>query len=90
MSTSNWKNGRNNWQFGKRVVIENRNSRHQLLVDRNLDSLNLYRKHTPKDKTCLFRVVSEYMYLNQSLHNEVRMQTINYMRMHAEKFQQVS
>ncbi|XP_017879057.1 putative bifunctional UDP-N-acetylglucosamine transferase and deubiquitinase ALG13 isoform X2 [Ceratina calcarata] len=39
-----------------------------------------FRKHAPRDSTCLFRAVSEQVYLTQHYHIRVRKECVEYMR----------
>ncbi|XP_073990832.1 ovarian tumor isoform X2 [Rhodnius prolixus] len=54
-----------------------------------LDSEGLYRKHTAKDGTCLFRAVSEQLFLTQAVHQEVRKLVTEYELRHSEFFQKL-
>nr|XP_017025401.1 protein ovarian tumor locus [Drosophila kikkawai] len=48
-------------------------------VDHFLEEHLLYRKHTVRDPTSLFRVVAEQVYDTQVLHYEVRMECVRFM-----------
>lgn len=47
--------------------------------DRYLEKEGLFRKHTARDSSSLFRVVSEHMYDTQDYHEQVRKDCVNYM-----------
>lgn len=48
-------------------------------MDHWLDSQGLYRKHTARDGSCLFRAVAEQIFNTQCFHVEVRRQCVQYM-----------
>ncbi|CAH1404448.1 unnamed protein product [Nezara viridula] len=54
-----------------------------------LDSEGFYRKHTARDGTCLFRAVSEQLFLTQTFHFELRRQIVDYMVRHEDHFQKL-
>ncbi|ALC49321.1 otu [Drosophila busckii] len=47
--------------------------------DTYLESHGMYRKHTARDASCLFRVIAEQMYDTQMLHYEVRLECVRFM-----------
>lgn len=47
--------------------------------DKHLDQIGYYRKHTARDATCLFRVISEQMYGAQIYHPDIREICVKYM-----------
>lgn len=47
--------------------------------DRFLDVQGFFRKHTARDSSCLFRVVSEQVYDTQDYHQQIRKDCVNYM-----------
>ncbi|KAL7745597.1 hypothetical protein ACLKA6_009819 [Drosophila palustris] len=47
--------------------------------DQYLESRSMYRKHTARDASCLFRVIAEQMYDTQMLHYEVRLECVRFM-----------
>ncbi|XP_043481481.1 uncharacterized protein LOC122510713 isoform X1 [Leptopilina heterotoma] len=49
-------------------------------VDDWLESQGFFRKHAPKDPTCLFRAISEQIYLTQHFHIRVRLECVNFMK----------
>nr|KAF7431640.1 hypothetical protein H0235_004564 [Vespula pensylvanica] len=49
-------------------------------VDEWLLSQGYFRKHIPRDPTCLFRAVSEQVYLTQYYHIKVRAECVKFMR----------
>lgn len=55
--------------------------------DQFLEENNFYRKHTARDSSCLFRVISEQMYDTQLHHLIIRKKCVRYMRKHSEFFQ---
>ncbi|XP_055370968.1 protein ovarian tumor locus-like [Condylostylus longicornis] len=48
--------------------------------DNFLEQAGFYRKHTARDSSCLFRVISEQMYDTQNHHAAVRETCVSYMR----------
>ncbi|XP_058468166.1 protein ovarian tumor locus-like isoform X2 [Malaya genurostris] len=56
--------------------------------DQFLEQEGFYRKHTARDSTCLFRVVSEQMFDIQLYHEKVRSDCINFMRKNRQLFEQ--
>lgn len=55
--------------------------------DRFLDEAGLFRKHTARDSSSLFRVVSEHMYDTQDYHEQVRKDCVNYMIKHRHSYE---
>uniref|UniRef100_A0A1I8M9Y6 Uncharacterized protein n=1 Tax=Musca domestica TaxID=7370 RepID=A0A1I8M9Y6_MUSDO len=55
--------------------------------DQFLEEHQFYRKHTARDASCLFRVISEQMYDTQLHHLAIREKCVNYMRKHRKFFQ---
>ncbi|XP_073833892.1 ovarian tumor isoform X2 [Musca autumnalis] len=55
--------------------------------DQFLEEHQYYRKHTARDASCLFRVISEQMYDTQLHHLAIREKCVNYMRKHRKFFQ---
>lgn len=55
--------------------------------DQFLDAEGFYRKHTARDSSCLFRVVSEQIFDTQDFHERVRKDCINYMIKYRDEFQ---
>ncbi|KAH8275102.1 hypothetical protein KR018_012285 [Drosophila ironensis] len=47
--------------------------------DQYLEGRGLYRKHTARDASSLFRVIAEQLYDTQSLHYEIRLECIRFM-----------
>ncbi|EDV35111.2 uncharacterized protein Dana_GF22579 [Drosophila ananassae] len=47
--------------------------------DQYLESRGLYRKHTARDASSLFRVIAEQLYDTQSLHYEIRLECVRFM-----------
>lgn len=54
-------------------------------LDRFLEEINYYRKHSPRDKSSLFRAVSEQLYGSQEYHALVREICVQYMREHIDE-----
>ncbi|XP_029037450.2 uncharacterized protein LOC114873365 isoform X1 [Osmia bicornis bicornis] len=54
--------------------------RSQEPVDEWLQTEGYFRKHAPKDPTCLFRAVSEQVYMTQYYHIKVRKECVEFMR----------
>ncbi|XP_076393478.1 uncharacterized protein LOC100877500 isoform X2 [Megachile rotundata] len=54
--------------------------RSQEPVDEWLQTEGYFRKHAPKDPTCLFRAVSEQVYTTQHYHIRVRKECVEFMR----------
>ncbi|XP_004527432.1 protein ovarian tumor locus isoform X2 [Ceratitis capitata] len=54
--------------------------------DQFLEENNFYRKHTARDASCLFRVISEQMYDTQLHHLAIRKKCVRYMRKHRDFF----
>lgn len=55
-------------------------------IDEWLQSQGLFRKHAPKDPTCLFRAMSEQIYSTQHFHIRVRRECVNFMKKHKDAF----
>ncbi|XP_051162758.1 protein ovarian tumor locus-like isoform X2 [Leptopilina boulardi] len=55
-------------------------------IDDWLESQGYFRKHAPKDPTCLFRAISEQIYSTQHFHIRVRRECINFMKKHKDLF----
>uniref|UniRef100_A0A4W3J9P4 ubiquitinyl hydrolase 1 n=3 Tax=Callorhinchus milii TaxID=7868 RepID=A0A4W3J9P4_CALMI len=66
--------------FGQKSLSE-------VTMDEYLSSQGLYRKLTAKDGSCLFRAVSEQLFLTQIHHLEIRRMCITYMRVNPSKFE---
>ncbi|XP_078046931.1 uncharacterized protein LOC144475183 isoform X2 [Augochlora pura] len=49
-------------------------------VDEWLQAKGYFRKHAPRDPTCLFRAVSEQVYMTQHYHLRVRKECVEFMR----------
>ncbi|XP_015440459.1 PREDICTED: uncharacterized protein LOC107195184 isoform X2 [Dufourea novaeangliae] len=49
-------------------------------VDEWLQSEGYFRKHAPRDPTCLFRAVSEQVYMTQHYHIRVREECVEFMK----------
>lgn len=49
-------------------------------VDEWLQTEGYFRKHAPRDPTCLFRAVSEQVYMTQHYHIRVRQECVEFMR----------
>ncbi|KAK1124946.1 hypothetical protein K0M31_006291 [Melipona bicolor] len=49
-------------------------------IDEWLQSEGYFRKHAPRDPTCLFRAVSEQVYLTQHYHIRVRKECVEFMK----------
>ena len=58
-------------------------------VDEWLQNEGFYRKHAPKDPTCLFRSVSEQVYHSQRWHPKVRQECVQFMRENHHLFEEV-
>jgi hypothetical protein len=58
-------------------------------VDEWLQNEGYYRKHAPKDPTCLFRAVSEQVYQNQRCHIKVRNECVEFMKKNRQMFEEV-
>ncbi|KAH8387401.1 hypothetical protein KR093_006900, partial [Drosophila rubida] len=56
--------------------------------DQFLESRAMYRKHTARDASCLFRVIAEQMYDTQMLHFEVRLECVRFMTRKRRIFEQ--
>ncbi|EDW65918.2 deubiquitinase otu isoform X1 [Drosophila virilis] len=56
--------------------------------DQFLESRCMYRKHTARDASCLFRVIAEQMYDTQMLHYEVRLECVRFMTRKRRIFEQ--
>ncbi|XP_063704192.1 uncharacterized protein LOC134833704 [Culicoides brevitarsis] len=52
-----------------------------------LDENGFYRKHTARDSSCLFRVISEQVYGIQNYHERVRAELVDYMRKNPRLFE---
>ncbi|XP_062358793.1 putative bifunctional UDP-N-acetylglucosamine transferase and deubiquitinase ALG13 [Cinclus cinclus] len=59
----------------------------EVAMDDYLGSLGLYRKMTAKDASCLFRAVSEQLFLSQIYHTDVRKACVLFMRQHQSRFE---
>lgn len=59
-------------------------------VDEWLQNEGYYRKHAPKDPTCLFRAISEQVYHNQRSHIKVRKECVDFMRENRKLFEEVN
>ncbi|KAK2584295.1 hypothetical protein KPH14_006692 [Odynerus spinipes] len=57
-------------------------------VDEWLQSQGYFRKHIPRDPTCLFRAVSEQVYLTQYYHIRVRKECVEFMRREKHLFEE--
>ncbi|XP_015174121.1 PREDICTED: putative uncharacterized protein DDB_G0282133 [Polistes dominula] len=57
-------------------------------VDEWLQSQGYFRKHIPRDPTCLFRAVSEQVYLTQYYHIRVRKECVEFMRQNKHLFEE--
>ncbi|XP_067852845.1 putative bifunctional UDP-N-acetylglucosamine transferase and deubiquitinase ALG13 [Heptranchias perlo] len=66
--------------FGQKSLSE-------VTMDEYLGSQGLYRKLTAKDGSCLFRAVSEQLFLTQIHHLEIRKTCVTYMRVNRSKFE---
>lgn len=55
--------------------------------DKFLDGEGFYRKHTARDSTCLFRVVSEQVFDTQSHHEQIRKDCVNHMIKHRDQYE---
>ncbi|XP_012339515.1 myb-like protein F [Apis florea] len=49
-------------------------------IDEWLQNEGYFRKHAPRDPTCLFRAVSEQVYMTQYYHIKVRKECVEFMR----------
>ncbi|XP_017147613.1 protein ovarian tumor locus isoform X2 [Drosophila miranda] len=56
--------------------------------DQYLESRGMYRKHTARDASSLFRVIAEQMYDTQHLHYELRQECVRYMTSKRRIFEQ--
>lgn len=52
-----------------------------------LDSYGFYRKHTARDSTGLFRVISEQLYDTQDHHQQVRKDCVNFMIKYRDQYE---
>ncbi|XP_078068201.1 putative bifunctional UDP-N-acetylglucosamine transferase and deubiquitinase ALG13 [Mustelus asterias] len=66
--------------FGQKSLSE-------VTMDEYLSSQGLYRKLTAKDGSCLFRTVSEQLFMTQMYHLEIRKVCVTYMRANRSKFE---
>nr|XP_050847157.1 uncharacterized protein LOC127062633 isoform X1 [Vespula vulgaris] len=57
-------------------------------VDEWLSSQGYFRKHVPRDPTCLFRAISEQVYLTQYYHVRVRRECVEFMRENRNLFEE--
>lgn len=57
--------------------------------DKFLDSYGFYRKHTARDSSSLFRVISEQIYDTQDHHEQVRKDCVNYMIKHRDQYEEL-
>lgn len=55
--------------------------------DKFLDSHGFYRKHTARDSTNLFRVISEQLYDTQDHHKQIRKDCVNFMIKHRDQYE---
>ncbi|XP_076290768.1 uncharacterized protein LOC143214076 isoform X2 [Lasioglossum baleicum] len=55
-------------------------------VDEWLQAKGYFRKHAPRDPTCLFRAVSEQVYMTQHYHLRVRKECVEFMRTMKQSF----
>ncbi|XP_072125870.1 putative bifunctional UDP-N-acetylglucosamine transferase and deubiquitinase ALG13 [Mobula birostris] len=67
--------------FGQKCLSE-------VTMDEYLGTQGLYRKLTAKDGSCLFRAVSEQLFLTQIHHLEIRKTCVTYMRVNHCKFEE--
>lgn len=58
-------------------------------IDEWLQNEGYFRKHAPRDPTCLFRAVSEQVYLTQHYHIRVRKECVEFMRKTKHLFSEV-
>lgn len=58
--------------------------------DQFLEHEGFYRKHTARDSTCLFRVVSEQVFDVQLYHDKVRADCVQFMRKRPDLYEHVS
>lgn len=58
-------------------------------IDEWLHKEGYFRKHAPRDPTCLFRAVSEQVYLTQHFHIRVRLECVKFMRENRHLFEEV-
>lgn len=58
-------------------------------VDEWLQTKGYFRKHAPRDPTCLFRAVSEQIYTTQHYHLRVRKECVEFMREMKQSFFEV-
>ncbi|XP_065585875.1 putative bifunctional UDP-N-acetylglucosamine transferase and deubiquitinase ALG13 [Cyrtonyx montezumae] len=66
--------------FGQKSLSE-------VTMDEYLGTLGLYRKLTAKDASCLFRAISEQLFLCQIHHMEVRKACVSFMRQNQRNFE---
>lgn len=57
--------------------------------DQFLEREGYYRKHTARDSSCLFRVVSEQLFDIQKYHLKVREDCVYHMRKNKDKYEKV-
>ncbi|XP_012284818.1 GATA zinc finger domain-containing protein 7 isoform X2 [Orussus abietinus] len=57
-------------------------------IDEWLQNEGYFRKHTPRDPTCLFRAISEQVYSIQRYHIRVRQECVEFMRKNKDYFQE--
>ncbi|XP_012255998.2 protein ovarian tumor locus-like [Athalia rosae] len=57
-------------------------------IDEWLHGEGYFRKHAPRDSTCLFRAISEQVYLTQNFHIRVREECIKFMRDNKDLFEE--
>lgn len=55
--------------------------------DQFLEERGFYRKHTARDASCLFRVISEQLYDTQMHHLNIREECIQYMKRNSQKYE---
>lgn len=58
--------------------------------DKYLDFEGFYRKHTARDASSLFRVISEQMFDTQEYYEQIRKDCINFMIKNRKKYEDVS
>lgn len=59
-------------------------------IDKYLEKVGYYRKHTARDSTSLYRCVAEQMFDSQTYHEFVRQECIRYMGRQRAAFEEVS
>lgn len=58
--------------------------------DKYLEHEGFYRKHTARDASCLFRVISEQMFDTQEYHEQTRKDCIDFMVKNKKEYADVS